>query len=206
MYKPSHAYILLFSLVVMALVSTASCVSFPAKQESLVQEALAEGARFLTESRFVEAAEVFQTALDVVPDDARLLYNLSLAQAQADESTSAIATIGLLVRLFPENVKYLKAQAAILQESGASTEACPVWEQVLIRDPFDEVVRLRLANQYFIDSEYELSQKHAFMLYSREQYSRELFLLCSRLELALGGGDGSAWILLADAYFPVERE
>ena len=201
MNKPSYACVWLLSLVVV-LVFTASCASLPAKQESLVQEALSEGARFLTEGRFDEAAGVYRVALDEVPDDARLLYNLSLAQAQADDSASAVATIGRLVRIFPENVKYLKAKAVILQESGAFKEACAVWEQVLILDPFDEAVRLRLANQYFLDSEFELSKKHALMLYSKKQYSRELFLLLSRVDQALGGGDGSSWTLLADAYHP----
>lgn len=206
MYKPPQACVWLLSFVVVALVFTASCTSLPARQESLVQEALSEAAPYLTEGRFDEAADVYRAALDEVPDDARLWYNLSLAQAQAGDLASAIATIGFLVRLFPENVKYLRAQAAILLESGASKEACAVWEQVLTLDPFDEVVRLRLANQYFLDSEFELSQKHALMLYHREQYSRELFLLCSRLEQALGEGDGSVWTLLADAYFPTKLE
>jgi len=165
-------------------------------------EALAEAAVFLERGQFVEAVGIYLPALLKVPDDVRLIYNLSLAQAQAKNYELATATITKLVRLFPLNVRFLKAKAAILQASGASLEACTTWEQVLRLDPYDQVVRLLLANQYFSDSAFELSRTHALSLYQRGQYSRELYLLLGQLQQAMGEGDGSSWILLADAYFP----
>lgn len=201
MHKPACASVWLLSLVLVVGFST-SCSTLSVKQETLVLDALAEGALFLAEGQFGEAAGIYLATLQDVPDDVRLLYNLGLAQAQADDFKSAIATISTLVRLFPENVKYLRAQAAILQASGASKEACAVWEQVLVLDPYNQVVRLRLANQYFSDSEFKLSQTHASTLYRKGQYSRELYLLLGRLQQSMGEGDGASWSLLADAYFP----
>lgn len=203
MPKLSRARLLLISLAVVVMVgSTNSCVSLPSRQENVVRGALAEGAVFLAEGKYGEAGTIYLAALNEVPNDSRLLYNLSLAQAQAKDFTLAGATISTLVHLFPENVKYLRAKAAILQASGASLDACAVWELVLRLDPYDQLVRLLLANGYFSNSEFQLSKKHALELYQRGQYSRDLYLLLGRLQQAMGEADGSSWILLADAYFP----
>lgn len=203
MPKLSRARLLLISLAVVVMVgSTNSCVSLPSRQENVVRGALAEGAVLLAEGKYGEAGTIYLAALNEVPNDSRLLYNLSLAQAQAKDFTLAAATISTLVHLFPENVKYLRAKAAILQASGASLDAYAVWEQVLRLDPYDQLVRLLLANGYFSNSEFQLSKKHALELYQRGQYSRDLYLLLGRLQQAMGEADGSSWILLADAYFP----
>jgi len=201
MPNPSRTRFLLISLVVVIGLSTA-CVSVPTKHEAIVMAALSEAAVYLDRGQFKEAAGIYLPALQKVPDDVRLLYNLSLAQAQAKNFELATATITKLVRLFPANIKYLKAKAAILCASGASLEACKTWEQVLRLDPYDLVVRLLLANQYFIDSEFSLSKTHALALYQRGQYSRELYILLGKLQQAMGEGDGTSWVLLADAYFP----
>jgi predicted Zn-dependent protease len=200
MPNTSRACFLLVLLVVVGF--TTSCVSSFSKQETIVSDAIAEGAVYLAEGKYGEAGNIYLAALDKVPNNPRLLYNLSLAQAQAKDFNLAVASINTLVRLFPENVKYLRAKAAILQASGASREACVVWELVLRLDPYDQLVRLLLAREYFSNLEFQLSKKHALELYGKGQYTRDLYLLLGRLQQAMGEGDGSSWNLLADAYFP----
>lgn len=202
MPKISRARFLLV-LLVLVVGFTTSCVSLLSKQETIVLDAISGGAVFLTEGNYREAGNIYLAALDEVPNDPRLLYNLSLAQAQAKDFNLAVVTINTLVRLFPENVKYLRAKAAILQAAGSSRDACIVWEQVLRLDPYDQLVRLLLAREYFINLEFQQSKKHALELYGKGQYSRDLYLLLGQLQQAMGEGDGSSWKLLADAYFPL---
>ncbi len=178
---------------------TISCASTTVRDNALVVEALASGGDYASKGMYVQAAEEYVLAIRKVPRDARLLYNLSMVQAQAGDFQKALESGARLNFLFPDNVKYLGLQAGLLFSSGDRLGASVVWERILELNPFDQVVRLNLANAYFEDRDFNRSALHARALYRRKQFSVELFTLLGRLQAAMGEGDGSSWYLLADS-------
>jgi predicted Zn-dependent protease len=176
-----------------------SCVSTTERDNALVVEALATGGDYAFEGLYVQAAEEYVQAIRKVPRDARLLYNLSMVQAQAGDFQKALETGTRLNSLFPDNVRYLGLQAGLLFSSGDRFTAFAVWERILELNPYDQVVRMNLANAYFEDGDFNRSAVHARILYRQKQFSVELFTLLGRLQAAMGEGDGSSWYLLADS-------
>jgi len=198
MHPLSRIPVLLCCFVVVMLLFV-SCVSTTVRDNALVAEALATGGDYASKGMYIQAADVYVSAIRKVPRDARLLYNLSMVQAQADDFQKALATAARLNTLFPKNVRYLGLQAGLLFSSGDRAGAYTVWERILELNPFDQVVRMNLAKAYFEEGLMEQSAVHARALYLQKQISKELLTLLGRLQVAMGEGDGRAWYLLADS-------
>lgn len=195
--KCPHVPVMFLSLwcVVMVL---ASCSSTAAAREETVSAALREGQACLDAKQYAEAARIYALALEDVPSDTRLLYNLGVAFALDGVYDRSLDSFGRLLDIAPNNTKYLGAHAGVALAAGRADEAAEDWETILVLDPYDAEARLRLIRLYLDRGDGDAGYRHAISAYEQRQYSPELFNLLAELEVALEIGNGSSWRLLAE--------
>src|SRR6266702_6529514 len=107
------------------------------------------------EGDYEAAAEAFQHAVDVNPNDARARYNLALAQQFLDDSESAIAGYRRAIDLDPQLIDAYTNLGNLYSELGLHEEALETFQQALAFDPDNDELYLNVGDSYRFQNLYE---------------------------------------------------
>jgi tetratricopeptide (TPR) repeat protein len=110
--------------------------------------------------RYTEAAEAFEEAIKVNPDDAGARVNLAAALGQSQKYKEAIIQLQEAIRLEPENVAAHFNLGSLQVTSGDYREAIKHFQFVVKKNPNDSQAHLALANGFQKEQQYEKAIEH----------------------------------------------
>jgi len=97
---------------------------------------------------FEGAAEAFEQAVSLSPDDARARYNLALAQQYLDEPTLAVAGYRRAIDLDPQLIDAYINLGNLYGELGMQEESLETFQQALEVDPENVDLYLNIGDAY----------------------------------------------------------
>src|SRR2546422_424929 len=119
------------------------------------QEWTDKGNAAAREGDYEAAAEAFQHAIDVNPNDARARYNLALAQQLLRDTEIAIAGYRRAIDLDPQLIDAYINLGNLSSELGMHEEALETYQQALEFDPDNDELYLNVGDAYRTQNLYE---------------------------------------------------
>lgn len=107
----------------------AQSADFPLPDDQEALSYLNEGERWYREADYEYAAKQFQKALNISPDNPRILWRLSNALMDNDNCQKAAKYLEQLSRLYPENREALSMLANAYHNRGWHKKALPVFQR-----------------------------------------------------------------------------
>lgn len=127
--------------------------------ESKLVKDLETGFKLLEQGKYADAIPHFRNALQLLPDDERVLNGLAIALMKLGKYTEAEEHLRKLNRLYPDNSVYMTNMGNLYFRTGRIDKAIEQYNKVLKKDPNYYNALNNLARCYMEKGDYEKARK-----------------------------------------------
>ncbi len=189
----------LFLLISLTLIVGIGCVSTPDHIDQQVNSVILQADTLRSSEKYFEAAEVYARALEQFPSDIRLRYNYAITLAESGKIGASLTILDQLQEDAEEgDYTYLKSAAGIASSAGERNMAGRYWQEILEKNPYDEVVRELYLNELIGQEQYEQAYLIAIDAYELNLFEPELFAHLTFLAQKIGKPEAVSWQIIHD--------
>ena len=159
---PLHTFLLLATLWLFSNTLVAQKVKKEEKPATLLQEAeahLTEGMKFFMIEEYQKAIPAFEKALEIVPNDAGINYQMAQTLLKANQEDKALAFSQKAYKQDPSNKFYGIQLADLLMKKRQLPEAAKIYQNIIQNNPQNAEYGVELAAIYALDGKYDEAVK-----------------------------------------------
>ena len=152
--------------LILILLAFVSCRTADSNANEILKSSIDLATAYAKEGRYDEAIDVYDRAWSQLADY-RILYNKAMTLAACGRYPQAIVACRDGVGRFPEIMAFRTALASFLETEGRINECCKVLEEILVLDPYNSTLRLKLMNMLYEKEDTVRAKYHAEVLWNQ---------------------------------------
>ena len=158
--------------LILILLAFVSCRTADSNANEILKSSIELATAYSKAGRYDEAIDVYDRAWSQL-EDYRILYNKALTLAACGRYSQAIEVCRQGVESFPSIMAFRTALASFLETEDRIDECCTELEEILVLDPYNSTLRLKLMKLLYEKGNIIRAKHHASVLWDQGTINKD---------------------------------